>query len=102
MVFDKDFNDVTGTTFANKFVDPNPVPGFTPYNIQHLSDGNIYVTYAAATKTGAPLPGGYVDEYDTAGNFMRRIVTGGPLSPLNAPGALPSPLPTSASSVTTS
>jgi len=88
MVYDKTFNNVTGTTFANKFVDPNPVPGFTPYNIQHLSDGNIYVTYAAATKTGAPLPGGYVDEYDTAGNFMRRIVTGGPLSPLNAPWGL--------------
>ena len=80
MVFDKNFSDVTATTFADKFVDPKPVTGFTPYNIQRLSDGNIYVTYAAATPTGAPLPGGYVDEYDTAGNFIRRIATGGPIN----------------------
>ena len=80
MVYDKTFNNVTSTTFAGKFVDPNPVAGFTPYNIQRLSDGNIYVTYAAATKTGAPLPGGYVDEYDTAGNFIRRIATSGPIN----------------------
>src|SRR5262249_2144582 len=59
MVFDGAFNNVTGTTFAGKFVDPNPVAGFTPYNIQLLSDGHLYVTYAAATNTGAPLPGGY-------------------------------------------
>jgi uncharacterized protein (TIGR03118 family) len=80
MVYDKTFNNVTSTTFAGKFVDPNPVAGFTPYNIQRLSDDNIYVTYAAATKTGAPLPGGYVDEYDTAGNFIRRIATNGPIN----------------------
>ena len=76
---------MTGTTFAGKFVDPSPVAGFTPYNIQHLSDGNLYVTYAAATPTGAPLRGGYVDEYNTAGDFIRRIATGGPI---NAPWGL--------------
>lgn len=27
-----------------------------------------------------PLPGGYVDEFDTAGNFIRRIATGGPIN----------------------
>ena len=85
MVYDKTFNNVTSTTFAGKFVDPNPVAGFTPYNIQRLSDDNIYVTYAAATSTGAPLPGGYVDEYGPAGNFIRRIATGGPI---NAPWGL--------------
>ncbi len=79
MVFDQNFHDVTGTTFAGKFVDPNPVAGYTPYNIQLLS-GNLYVTYAATTSTGAPLQGGYVDEYDTAGNFIRRIATGGPIN----------------------
>jgi uncharacterized protein (TIGR03118 family) len=79
-VFDTHYTNVTGTTFAGKFVDPNPVPGFTPYNIQRLSDGNLYVTYAAATSTGAPLPGGFVDEYDTAGNFIRRIATNGPIN----------------------
>jgi uncharacterized protein (TIGR03118 family) len=79
MVFDTNFHDVTGTNFSGKFVDPSPVAGFTPYNIQLLS-GNLYVTYAAATSTGAPLPGGYVDEYDTVGNFIRRIATGGPIN----------------------
>jgi uncharacterized protein (TIGR03118 family) len=83
-VFDSKFADVTGTIFAGKFVDPNPVAGFTPYNIQNLGD-NLFVTYAAATNTGAPLPGGYVDEYDSAGNFLMRIATNGAL---NAPWGL--------------
>jgi len=83
-VFSGSFADVTNTTFAGKFVDPNPVAGFRPYNIQSLS-GNLFVTYAAATSTGAPLPGGYVDEYSAAGNFIQRIETGGPL---NAPWGL--------------
>jgi uncharacterized protein (TIGR03118 family) len=83
-VFDGNFTEVTNTTFANKFIDPNPVAGFTPYNIQTL-DGNLFVTYAAATNTGAPLPGGYVDEFDANGNFLERIATGGPI---NAPWGL--------------
>jgi uncharacterized protein (TIGR03118 family) len=83
-VYDGSFNDVTGTTFAGKFVDPSPVAGFTPFNIQNLG-GDLYVTYAAATAMGVPLPGGYVDEFDTAGNFIKRIATGGPL---NAPWGL--------------
>jgi uncharacterized protein (TIGR03118 family) len=70
---------VTNTIFAGKFVDPNPVAGFTPYNIQLLSNGNLFVTYAAVGPGGVPLPGGYVDEFDTAGNFIARIATGGPL-----------------------
>jgi len=83
-VFSGSFGDVTNTTFAGKFVDPNPVAGFRPYNIQNLG-GNLFVTYAAATSMGAPLAGGYVDEYDAAGNFIQRIATGGPL---NAPWGL--------------
>ena len=43
------------------------------------------MTYAAATSTGAPLPGGFVDEFDTAGNFIQRIATNGPI---NAPWGL--------------
>jgi uncharacterized protein (TIGR03118 family) len=85
MVFDGTFKNVTSTTFAGKFVDPNPVAGFTPFNIQRLSNGNLFVTYAATTSTGAPLPGGYVDEFDTAGNFIERIATNGPI---NAPWGL--------------
>jgi hypothetical protein len=33
-VFDANFSNVTGTTFAGKFVDPNPVAGFHPFNIR--------------------------------------------------------------------
>jgi uncharacterized protein (TIGR03118 family) len=83
-VFDGAFANVTNTTFAGKFVDPSPVPGFTPYNIQNLG-GNLFVTYAALTSTGAPLRGGYVDEYNAAGTFMQRIAT---MGPLNAPWGL--------------
>jgi uncharacterized protein (TIGR03118 family) len=83
-VFDKAFTNVTSTTFAGKFVDPNSVGTFTPFNIQKLN-GDLFVTYAAATATGAPLPGGYVDEFDTAGDFIKRIATGGPI---NAPWGL--------------
>jgi uncharacterized protein (TIGR03118 family) len=76
MVLDSSFNNVTGTTFAGKFVDPNPVVGFTPYNIANLG-GNLFVTYAAAGPGGSPLPGGYVDEFDSSGNFIERIATNG-------------------------
>lgn len=83
-VFDSSFTNVTSTTFGGKFVDPNPVSGFTPYNIQNLG-GFLYVTYAAATSTGAPLPGGYVDKFDLGGDFIDRIATDGAL---NAPWGL--------------
>jgi uncharacterized protein (TIGR03118 family) len=83
-VFNGSFTNVTNTTFAGKFVDPAAVAGFTPFNIQNLG-GTLFVTYAAATSTGAPLPGGYVDEYSAAGNFIQRIATAGPL---NAPWGL--------------
>lgn len=83
-VFSGTFGNVTNTIFAGKFVDPNPVSGFTPFNIQNLG-GKLFVTYAAATSMGAPLPGGYVDEYSAAGNFIQRVATAGPL---NAPWGL--------------
>jgi uncharacterized protein (TIGR03118 family) len=83
-VFSGSFANVTNTTFAGKFVDPNPLAGFTPYNIQNLG-GNLFVTYAAITSTGAPLQGGYIDEYSAAGDFIQRVATGGPL---NAPWGL--------------
>ena len=52
-VFDTNF--MPATHFAGKFVDPNAVAGYTPYNIQLLS-GYLYVTYAATTST-APAAG---------------------------------------------
>ena len=79
-VFNSSWTDVTGTaTFAGKFVDPNSVAGFVPFNIQTVGS-NLDVTYAHLGPGGTPLPGGYVDEFDANGNFIKRIATGGPLS----------------------
>jgi uncharacterized protein (TIGR03118 family) len=77
-VFDSTWTNVTTTTFAGKFIDPNPVSGFAPFNVQNIN-GNLYVTYAEINPKGGPLPGGYVDEFDTNGNFIKRIATDGPL-----------------------
>jgi len=77
-VFDSNWNNVTSTTFAGKFVDPNLPTGFVPFNIQTIG-GNIYVTYAELTTMGTGLPGGYIDEYDANGNFIQRIASGGAL-----------------------
>jgi uncharacterized protein (TIGR03118 family) len=77
-VFDTNFNNVTGTTFAGKFVDPNPVAGFHPFNIQNIG-GNLFVTYAAVTAQGVGLPGGFVDEFNSSGTFLARIATNGSL-----------------------
>ncbi len=71
-VFNSSWTDVTGTTFAGKFVDPNAIAGFTPYNIQ-LIGSSLYVTYAGAS-------GGYIDVFDTSGNFIKRFTTGGLLN----------------------
>jgi uncharacterized protein (TIGR03118 family) len=76
-VFDANFQDVTNTTFAGKFSDPNALPGFNPYNIQNIN-GNIYVTYANVPM-GVAHPGGFVDEFDSSGNLLKRIATGGSL-----------------------
>jgi uncharacterized protein (TIGR03118 family) len=78
-VFDSGWNDVTSTMFMGKFADPNAPPGFTPFNIQTIGS-NLYVTYARITPMGTPLPGGFVDEFDTSGNLIKRVATGGPLS----------------------
>ena len=76
-VFDTNFTNVTGTTFAGKFVDPNALPQFSPFGIQNIN-GNIYVMYAQLSGI-IGLPGGFVDEFDTSGNFIKRIATNGQL-----------------------
>ncbi len=77
-VFDSSWNNVSGTTFAGKFVDPNLPAGFVPFNIQ-LIGSDLYVTFASLTSTGAANPGGFVDAFDTSGNFIERVATGGAL-----------------------
>ena len=43
-------------------------------------NGNIWVTYAAASAATAPLGSGFVDEYSSGGTFIRRFATGGDLA----------------------
>jgi uncharacterized protein (TIGR03118 family) len=70
------------------FVDPNLPVGYGPFGIQNLG-GWIYVTYAkqdADREDEIAGPGlGVVDVYDSSGNFLRRVATGGAL---NAPWGL--------------
>jgi uncharacterized protein (TIGR03118 family) len=51
------------------FHDPNLPANYFPYNIQNL-EGQLWVAYAG-------LNTGYVDVYDTEGNLIRRVASGG-------------------------
>ena len=73
-VFNSSWNKVSGFGF----VDPNAVAGFKPFNIQSIG-ANLFVTYAELGPGGSPMPGGYVDEFDSSGNFIKRIATSGSL-----------------------
>jgi uncharacterized protein (TIGR03118 family) len=72
-VFSASFTNVSSTTFAGKFVDPNAIAGFDPYNIA-LLNGDLYVAYAKPSGI-VTSGGGYIDEFSTAGNFISRIYT---------------------------
>ncbi len=69
-------------TLSGSFTDPNLPAGYEPYNIQAIG-GKLYVEYAQfdptnhMAKTGLGL--GAVDVFDTNGNFLQRLITGGPL-----------------------
>ena len=75
-------------TLPGTFTDPNLPTGYAPFGIQTIGD-RIYVAYAQRETggnddvKGAGL--GIVDAYDTAGNMVKRLVTGGAL---NAPWGL--------------
>jgi uncharacterized protein (TIGR03118 family) len=76
-VFDSTFANVTSTTFAGKFIDPNLPSGYVPFNVQNIG-GNVFVTYAPAgraAQTGAIAGQGFVSEFDTSGNFIRRVIS---------------------------
>jgi uncharacterized protein (TIGR03118 family) len=79
-VFDSAFHAValTGT-----FTDPNLPAGFAPFGIQTIN-GTVYVTYALQDEDredDVAGPGnGYVDAYDTSGNFIRRVASAGELN----------------------
>jgi uncharacterized protein (TIGR03118 family) len=82
--YDENFQQVT----PNGFVDPNLPDGYGPFGIRNFN-GEIFVTYAKqdhAKHDDVPGPGfGFVNVFDTSGNFLRRLVSNGNL---NAPWGL--------------
>ena len=82
--YDENFHRVN----PNGFVDPNLPAGYAPFGIRNFN-GEIFVTYAKqdhAKHDDVPCPGcGFVNVFDTSGNFLRRLISGGHL---NAPWGL--------------
>jgi uncharacterized protein (TIGR03118 family) len=78
--FDATFSKVT---LAGTFTDPGLPTGYVPYNIQNVG-GNLYVEYAQVDpvthRASEAANQGIVDEYDTNGNFIRRLATASNLS----------------------
>lgn len=79
-VYDANFNPVR---MMHAFVDPNLPKGFAPFNIRNFN-GQLYVTYAKQSddkRDDVAGPGnGFVDVFDTSGNFIRRLVSNGNLN----------------------
>ncbi len=80
------FNSSFGsTTLSGSFKDPTLPSGYVPYNVQNIA-GTLFVEYAKVdpvthqAAVGAGL--GYVDEFDTNGDLLKRLASGGTL---NAP-----------------
>jgi uncharacterized protein (TIGR03118 family) len=70
-------------TNPNGFADPNLPAGYAPFGIRNINS-QIYVTYALqdSGKTD-DVPGdghGFVNVFDTSGNFIRRLVSQGNLN----------------------
>jgi len=80
-VYDNAFNEVT--LGAGAFIDPDPeVAGLVPFNVQSIGN-NVYVTYAAPgrdAQIAAPHGSGAVAVFDTAGNFIRTLISDGQLA----------------------
>jgi uncharacterized protein (TIGR03118 family) len=82
------FNSSFGSaTLSGSFTDPNLPSGYAPFGIQNLG-GKLYVTFAKQGGGTDELHGaglGYVDVFDTNGNLLSRVASGGTL---NAPWGL--------------
>ncbi len=70
-------------TLAGSFSDPMVPAGFAPFNIQNLA-GRLYVAYAkqnAGKNNDVAGPGnGYVAVFDTDGNLVAHLISGGTLN----------------------
>jgi uncharacterized protein (TIGR03118 family) len=77
--YDENFHRVN----PNGFVDPNLPANYAPFGIRNFN-GEIFVTYALqdhAREDDVPGPGhGFVNVFDTSGNFLRRLVSNGNLN----------------------
>ena len=77
--YDENFQQTNPSAFA----DPNLPSGFAPFGIRNLN-GQIYVTYALQNKQkhdDVAGPGnGFVNVFDTSGNFVRRLISNGNLN----------------------
>ena len=73
----------------NGFIDPNLPAGYAPFGIRNFGDSQIFVTYAlqdAKAEDDVAGPGnGFVNVFDTSGNFVKRLISNGKL---NAPWGL--------------
>ena len=82
--YDENFHQVT----PNGFTDPNLPAGYAPFGIRNFNN-EIFVTYAKqdhAKHDDVAGPGfGFVNVFDTSGNFLRRLISNGNL---NAPWGL--------------
>src|SRR5437867_5700877 len=82
--YDENFHQVT----PNGFVDPNLPAGYAPFGIRNFNN-EIFVTYAKQDhqrEDDVACAGcGFVNVFDTSGNFLRRLVSNGNL---NAPWGL--------------
>ena len=82
--YDENFHEVN----PNGFVDPALPAGYAPFGIRNIN-GEIFVTYALQdhkkTDDVAGPGNGFVNVFDTSGNFLRRLVSNGNL---NAPWGL--------------
>ena len=68
-VYDGKFNPIF------TFTDPEVPGNFTPYGIRVIGN-KVFVTFASPTD----VPGGVVDVFDEFGNFVKRLITNGPLN----------------------
>lgn len=98
-VFDKNFDKVTlGQNGWGTFKDPNEPAGFAPFGIKEVTINGqnvILVSYAKQDAAGhddvAGVGNGFIDEFDTSGNFIKRFATGsavGGTVPLDSPIAM--------------
>jgi uncharacterized protein (TIGR03118 family) len=77
-VYDQHFKVVS---MPGAFVDKKIPKGFAPFNVQSIANGDLIVTYAkqddAAHDDVAGAGNGFVDEYTTSGQLVRRFDHGG-------------------------